>query len=216
MEIHSDISFNNTTIILNDVCLGLQYLHTRNSPIIHRDLTPNNILLCCHLRAKISDLGVARTLQATDTTLTQTPGTGAFMPPECLPDKPAYGLPLDIFSFGGVILYITAQQWPYPAPWVSFDSNTKDKIVLTEVQRRQQYLDKMTESFASFTPLVISCLNDNPNDRPTVVRVLTEIKEVKNAFRMNGKAKQLQEDQQQIQQEQLQKPLKVFMSCNYT
>ena len=69
----------------------------------------------------------------------------------------------------------------------------------------------MTESFAGFRPLAISCLNNNPNDRPTVVKVLTEIKEIKNAIRMNGKAKQLLENQQQIQQEQLQKPLKVFM-----
>ena len=71
MGIHKDISFNNTATILHDVCLGLQCLHTRNPPIVYWDLTPNNILLCCHLRAKISDLGVARTLQATDTTLTQ-------------------------------------------------------------------------------------------------------------------------------------------------
>ena len=40
--------------------------------------------------------------------LTKTPGTSVFMPPETLDDKPVYGPPLDVFSFGGVILYVTS------------------------------------------------------------------------------------------------------------
>ena len=127
MEKHTLLSMNKIATILHDVCLGLQYLHTRTPPIVHRDLTPNNILLCYHFRAKISDLGVARTLETTDAKLTQTPGTPVFMPPECLADKPVYGLSLDIFSFGGIILYIITQQWPNPSSWVSFDPVTNEK-----------------------------------------------------------------------------------------
>ena len=97
VERHTEIPFTNVVSILNDVCCGLQYLHNRKPPIVHRDLTPNNILLCYHLRAKITDLGVAKVMQTTDTkTLTQVPGTHDFMPPESLANKPVYGLPLDI------------------------------------------------------------------------------------------------------------------------
>ena len=109
VEKYSKLSYSKAGIILNDVCLGLQYLHSRTPPIIHRDLTPNNILLCYHCRAKITDLGVARTLETTGAKLTQTPGTLVFMPPECLSDKPAYDLSPDMFSFGGIILYIATQ-----------------------------------------------------------------------------------------------------------
>ena len=180
---HTDVPFNNLLSILNDVGLGLQYLHSKNPPIVHRDLTPNNILLCYHLRAKITDLGVARILQTTDTkTLTQAPGTQCFMPPECLADKPVYGLSLDIFSFGGVIIYIATQQWPQPAPWIVFDSDTGKKIVLTELQRRQQYLDKMTGASTDLKPLVMSCLDDNPKNRPSVAKVLLDIKKAKNTY----------------------------------
>ena len=184
VEKHSDLTLKKITTILNDVCLGLQYLHTRTPPIVHRDLTPNNILLCCHLRAKITDLGMARTLEATNTkTLTRAPGTHDFMPLECLTDKPVYGLPIDIFSFGGVILYITTQQWPTPAPWIGIDENGKKLVLNSELQRRQQYLDKMNRTFMCMClkPLVISCLDDNPKNRPTIVKVLTEIEEI-NAF----------------------------------
>ena len=183
VEKHTNIPFNNILSIMNDVCCGLQYLHGRNPPIIHQDLTPNNILLCYHLRAKIADLGVTKVIQSTDTkTLTRSPGTQDFMPPESLTNKPVYSLPLDIFSIGGVMLYITTQQWPQPAPWIDFDPDTGRRIVLTELQRRQQYLDKMTGAYTDLKPLVISCLDDNPKNRPSVAQVLLDIKKIKNAY----------------------------------
>ena len=183
MESCSKLLWEQKLSILNDVCFGLQYLHSRNPPIIHRDLTPNNILLCSHLRAKISDLGVAKILHATNTkTLTQAPGTNAFMPPECSASKPVYGLPLDMFSFGGVILYICIQQWPQLPPLIAFDPNTGSRVVLTELERRQQDLDKMFGVFEDLKSLVLSCLDDNPKNRPLVGEALLKIKEVKGTY----------------------------------
>ena len=210
VEKYSKLSYSKAETILNDVCLGLQYLHSRTPPIIHRDLTPNNILLCYHYRAKISDLGVARTLETTDTKLTQAPGTAAFMPLECLGDKPVYDLSLDVFSFGGIILYIAAQQWPTPSPWVSFDPVTNVKISCTsEVQRRQQYMDKMTGAYADLKPLVTSCLDDSPKNRPSIVEAVTKIKQLKKASEKRelyfdiwseGDEQLLSESQKQLEQ----------------
>ena len=224
VEKYSKLSCSKAGTILNDVCLGLQYLHSRTPPIIHRDLTPNNILLCYHYRAKISDLGVARTLETTDTKLTQAPGTAAFMPLECLGDKPVYDLSLDVFSFGGIILYIAAQQWPTPSPWMVVDPNTDKKVFLTEVQRRQQYIDKMTGAYADLKPLVTSCLDDNPKKRPLVTEVLTKIKQLKKASEkrelyfdiwsegdeqlLSESQKQLEQNQEHCQSSQHQKELK--------
>ena len=181
VESHSIIQWDKKLSILNDVCCGLYYLHTRNPPIIHRDLTPNNILLCSHLRAKISDLGVARTLQKTDTKLTKAPGTPDFMPPECIADNPVYGLSLDMFSFGGIILYVCVQQWPRITSYIQFDCDG-NKRILTELERRQKDLNDMTGAYSDLKPLAISCLDDNPNDRPLVGEALMEIKQVKDAY----------------------------------
>ena len=180
-ESHSIIQWDKKLSILNDVCCGLHYLHTRNPPIIHRDLTPNNILLCSHLRAKITDLGVARTLQVTDTKLTKAPGTADFMPPECVADNPNYGLSLDMFSFGGIILYVCVQQWPSLTSYIQFDGDGNRKY-LTGLERRQKHFDDMIGANEDLKPLAISCLDDNPNDRPLVGEALMEIKQVKDAY----------------------------------
>jgi len=125
-------------------------------------------------------------MHTTDTkTLTQAPGTLNFMPPECLADKPVYGLPLDIFSFSGVILYICAQQWPELTSLIEFDPNTGKRIVLTELQQRQCHLDKMTGVREDLKSLVISCLDDNPKNHPTVAQVLLDIKYIQNAYSEN-------------------------------
>ena len=168
--------------ILYEVCLGLRYLHTRNPPIVHRDLTPNNILLSRFLEAKITDLGVAKVMQTTGSlrTMTKAPGTLPFMPPECLANNPKYGLPVDAFSLGGVILYITTQQWPDPVSWIQFDDFGKKRF-LSELERRQQYLDEMTGGTTDLKPLVTRCLDDNPESRLPITEVTMEMKTLKEA-----------------------------------
>jgi len=180
VENYINIPLNIKLSILDGVCLGLRYLHGRNPPIVHRDLTPNNILLGGRLEAKITDLGVAKVIQ-TDSkmTMTKIPGTPDFMPPESITQKPIYGPSLDVFSYGGVVLYIITEQWPKPTDREQFNSNTDKWEVVSEVTRRQGYLDMLAGGAADLVPLVTSCLSDNPKKRPSVTQVSMEIKRVK-------------------------------------
>ena len=101
IEKHQTVSLMVKLSILHDVSLRMRYFHGHKPPIVHRDLTSNNILLTPCLEAKISDLGVAKVLIRNRKALTETPGNDKFMPPG---NKPDYGLPLDVFSFAGVIV----------------------------------------------------------------------------------------------------------------
>ena len=180
IEKHNNIPLLLKLSILHDVSLGLRYLHNHDPVVIHRDLSPNNILVTSHLEAKITDLGVAKVMMGKGgTTLTKTPGTGVFMPPEALDDKPVYGLSLDVFSFGGVILYVTSRQWPTPKSWSQIDPKTKKRIFLSEVERRQQYIDMMSGGDADLKPLVMSCLEDDPELRPSVIDISERLKMMK-------------------------------------
>ena len=163
--------------MLHDVSLGLSYLHGRRPAVIHRDLSSNNVLLSKgHLVAKISDLGTAKMVRAdskqTKSKLTTAPGTVHFMPPEALEeDDPVYGTPVDVFSFAGVALHIFSEEWPKPTSQVKKDKKTKKLVALTEAERRQHYLDKMRGRADVLKEMVERCLENDPDDRPSIKEV---------------------------------------------
>ena len=126
--------------VLRDVGVGLQYLHGHiPSPIIHRDLTANNVLLTPDLTAKISDLGVAKILNLSPARMTQMttcPGTPSYMPPEALVARPIYSTKMDVFAFGNLMTHVFCGRWPVPAEIFRANPHDPNDITaLTEVQR---------------------------------------------------------------------------------
>ena len=166
--------------MLLDVSRGLWYLHTHHPPIDHRDLSPNNVLLTSQFVAKISDLGVAKVIQAdSKKTKTCAPGTVDFMPPEALLETPEYGPPLDVFSYGGVILHVVNQEWPKPLHYVMTDPKTGKVLGLTEVERRQRHIEKITGTSGDLRLLVKQCLDNQSSRRPPVSDVSERMKRMK-------------------------------------
>ena len=183
VEKHEKIPVHIKYSIVHDVSLGLCYLHNHDPPIVHRDLSPNNVLLTAHHVAKISDLGVAKVIKADSRkTMTKAPGTVDFIPPECLANSIVYGPPMDVFSFAGIILHTFNQQWPRPTEQVRFDPRTRRKVALSEVKRRQQYLDKMIGEAEVLRRLVEECLDDDPAVRPTIATVYERIQVSKDVY----------------------------------
>ena len=179
---HEKIPVHIKYSIVHDVSLGLCYLHNHDPPIVHCDLSPNNVLLTAHHVAKISDLGVAKVIKADSRkAMTKAPGTVDFMSPEALDDTPEYGPPMDVFSFAGIILHTFNQQWPSPSKNVKFDPKTRERMALSEVERRQKYLDKMIGEAEVLRPLVEECLDDDPVVRPTIATVCEGIQVNKDA-----------------------------------
>ena len=149
--------------ILQDVSRAICYLHTLNPPMMHRDLTPSNIVLTTSLVAKVCDFGVLKVVSPlASERMTKGPGTLHFMPPETLMEDPHYGLPLDVFSFGCVVCHVITQQWPKPSN--NYDPTTGRIIALSEVERRKRYIDQISKG--SLKQLVITCLDDDQKRRP--------------------------------------------------
>ena len=180
---HEKIPVHIKYSIVHDVSLGLCYLHNHDLPIVHRDLSSNNVLLTAHHVVKISDLGVAKVIKADSRkTMTKAPGTVDFMPPEALARSPVYGPPMDVFSFAGIILHTFNQRWPSPTEAIQFDPKTRKMMALSEVERRQQYLDKMIGEAEVLRPLVEECLDYDPAVRPTIATVCERIRVNKDTY----------------------------------
>ena len=183
VEKHEKIPVHIKYSIVHDVSLGLCYLHNHDPPIVHRDLSPNNVLLTAHHVAKISDLGVAKVIKADSRkTMTKAPGTVDFMPPESLTNSPVYGPPMDVFSFAGIILHTFNQWWPSPTKNMKFGPKTRKMTAMSEVERRQQYLDKMIGEAEVLRPLVKECLHCDPAVRPTIATVCERIQVSKDLY----------------------------------
>lgn len=174
LENQQNIPVHQKFSIINDVALGLFFLHSQNPPVIHRDLSSNNILLTDHNVAKIGDLGVAKVVQAGGKKTTA-PGTIDFMPPEALYSGNEYDTPLDIFSFAAVILHTFTQQWPSPSQPTIFDPKTRKLVAVSEVERRSKYLDLMTGEGEALRPLIEECLDEDSAVRPSMEKICKEI-----------------------------------------
>ena len=165
-------------MILYDVALGLQYLHDGVKPIIHRDLTANNILLTDKRppRAKIADLGQAMITSPDQAQrMTRAPGTRCYMPPEVMENNPMYDKSVDIFSFGVLILHCMSEEWPLPRDVIEQDMITGAVVKAnTELEKRHQYVDKI-QTMTPLTPLVEQCLRDSSSNRPTIVSVIASV-----------------------------------------
>ena len=164
--------------VLADVATGLCYLHGSSPAIIHRDLSANNVLLSGDMRAKISDLGVSRILGLTPAQMTQMttcPGTPSYMPPEALSHNPVYTTTIDTFSCGVLILHTFTGQWPLPMEATRVSTTNPEKVdALTEVERRQPFLDVMGEEHP-LMGLVKQCLSNHPASRPSAGEIHRQV-----------------------------------------
>ena len=173
------------TSILYNVSLGLLYLHRRTPPLIHHDLSANNVLLTSNMSAKLAGLGMATIVNLNPAQptahLTHCPGNPAYMPPEAFSNRPDYDEKLDVFSFGVLILHVCTQQWPLPAPREVHDpQNPQVRKTLTERQRRQEYFNLIDEK-NPLRALAEHCLQNIPIQRPSTANVTSELERIHNA-----------------------------------
>jgi tRNA A-37 threonylcarbamoyl transferase component Bud32 len=105
------------------VCEVLSYLHAQNPPVIHRDLTPDNLLLTAQEQIMLIDFGAANEFVGTATgTLV---GKESFISPEqfrgdTVPQS-------DIYSLGATMHYLLTGEEPSPLSQ-SFPQRVKPEL----------------------------------------------------------------------------------------
>ena len=180
LDTHGALPTETSCAILLQVALGLRYLHEFSPPIIHRDLSSNNVLLTTSMTPKISDLGVAKILdvspgRAAQLTQTQAPGTPTFMPPEAMFSRPKYTSKVDIFSFGVLMVHILSGEWPMPSGAFAEDPNDPNGVVsVTEFERRRESVDRISVGHP-LLGLIEQCLSNVASRRPDAAEVVRQL-----------------------------------------
>ena len=189
LEDHSKEQFplHQKSFVLRQVTQALAYLHSQNPPLIHHDLSPNNVLLnVVSFVTKVSDFGMSRAINPSALSRKSSiKGTQAFMAPEALHDPPRYNEKLDVFSFGNVVISTLTHEWPNPGPPNQYRGD--QLVALNELQRREHYVVKFTaQEKQLFLPIVRQCLENRPAKRPSSVMLVQELRRIESTLPRGG------------------------------
>ena len=155
------------TQIAHDVSLGMLYLHQQNPVIIHGDLKCQNILIGDAYRAKISDFGLARTIQDQSRKGNhKLRGTIEYVAPEYLSDNNSRTKTekFDVYGFAISVWEIFSEKRPYH----DFSDRKLIKILVHAQEERPKitdivHVDRIPEGILK---LVTICWSQNEHDRP--------------------------------------------------
>ncbi|CAB3232975.1 unnamed protein product [Arctia plantaginis] len=141
---------------------GLNFLHSRTPPIIHRDLKCDNIFITGTTGSvKIGDLGLA-TLKNRSFAKSVI-GTPEFMAPEMYEEH--YDESVDVYAFGMCMLEMATGEYPYSE--CSGPAQIYKKVVSGV---KPQSLEKVT--IPEVKDIIESCIKPNKTDRPKVKDLL--------------------------------------------
>lgn len=107
------LSLDSTLKLLKGVFTGIEDLHSaKPDPIIHRDINPNNIIVCNENTTKLVDYGLTRTYVKSAVSDTQHWGTKGYISPE----QVGFGkssIRSDIYSLASTIFFCLTAKDPY-------------------------------------------------------------------------------------------------------
>ncbi|CAM0878532.1 unnamed protein product [Alopecurus aequalis] len=169
--------------IIKGICQGLQYLHEGlESPIIHLDLKPHNILLDKNMTPTIADFGISRLFgqENTKQTLTNV-GTIGYWPPEFLKHQ-ILSKEFDIFSLGVIIIKIMTGEEGYNSTVVM--AKRKAIKIVHESWRKQLCLTLRHASLEVYCnqvkacmEIALDCLKSNRQERPNINDIVSSLNE---------------------------------------
>lgn len=159
---------------LHDVAAGLAYLHSRQTPVIHQDIKPDNILINSQGDYLITDFGISTkirsTLRKSAMQKQQSSGTLAYMAPERFSADNRPIMAGDVWSLGATLHELLTGDVPFGEEGGLMEKRGVDIPLIYG-----NYSDALKN-------IVRRCMAPEPWDRPTahdIARIAGEVMEGK-------------------------------------
>ncbi|KAM5552094.1 putative receptor-like protein kinase [Rosa sericea] len=176
--------------IVKGVADALKYLHGLQRPVIHRDIKAGHVLLDSNFEAHLTDFGLARMLEPSETHLSTYINAGSFWyrPPEYLFSKASWAtLKGDVYSFGVLMLEIASGKPPssmdiHPSFRLRLPQCAKKLVAqsmhmdLVDSRILRQELNEA--SVIEYFRIALSCLKKDPKKRPEMSEVVQMLNEL--------------------------------------
>lgn len=144
---------------------GLEYLHTREPAVIHRDIKGSNILIGDGDTVKLADFGCSK---RTDETLTHTMrGSIPWMAPEVLAHS-RYGRAADLWSFGCVVIEMGTAN----VPWGRFEHQMAALVKIGLSQETPPLPEQVSGECKDF---LNQCIRRDPAERLSATEMLQHV-----------------------------------------
>ncbi|WKA04583.1 hypothetical protein VitviT2T_022604 [Vitis vinifera] len=158
--------------VVKSIAHALSYMHHDcNTPIIHRDISSNNILLDSELKAFVSDFGTAKLIYPNSSNQTLLAGTYGYIAPEL-----AYTLVVtekcDVYSFGVVAL--ETMMGKHPKELITLPPSSAQSIMLGDIldARLSPPADlRVLKDVIPVVRMALKCIDSNLQSRPTMQHV---------------------------------------------
>lgn len=150
-----------------DVAKGMNYLHRRNPPIVHRDLKSPNLLVDKKYTVKVCDFGLSRLKANTFLSSKSAAGTPEWMAPEVLRDEPS-NEKSDVYSFGVILWELATLQQPW--------SNLNPAQVVAAVGFRNKRLEIPRDLNSQVASLIEACWANEPWKRPSFASIMESLR----------------------------------------
>lgn len=154
--------------IISSVLNGLNYLHSLPEPIIHNEITPQNIMLDLSgdiPQAKIIDFGFARSFHQSSKAYNKEGLNLNYVASECF--NSFYSPQSDLFSVGAVMYHLLYGMPPWFKDISKFKADrTKAEDVIIEERKKSISFPKVSEDIIDFDESIIKVLKKSLQQYP--------------------------------------------------
>eukprot|EP01099_Mayorella_cantabrigiensis_P000579 TRINITY_DN1259_c0_g1_i6.p1 TRINITY_DN1259_c0_g1~~TRINITY_DN1259_c0_g1_i6.p1 ORF type:complete len:370 (+),score=111.02 TRINITY_DN1259_c0_g1_i6:484-1593(+) len=155
--------------IARDAALAMNYLHSRNPPILHRDLKSGNFLIGSDWRVRLTDFGCSTTQETIQDESEFLGGTLVWTAPEVL-DGSIYTTKADVYSYGMVMLELATRK----QPWYEYEDASQQLLIRRKVGEGHRPTIP-SDTPADFKKLIEMCWTQKAEERssfPEIIRWL--------------------------------------------